>query len=282
MKKPGFKLSRRRFIGGVSLAAAGAFGYAHFFEAEWLEVCHVTVPLSNSTRSPLKLLHISDLHASAMVSLKFISRAIDVALEFKPDLICVTGDFVTGTFDDPLQYTHILRRLSDAAPCFAVLGNHDGGAWAVEHGGYSDLAWVTGLLADSGISLLHNDAKKFSARGWRLNVVGVGDAWAGPSDPIFAFQGADATAATVLLSHNPDTKSKLLPHRWDLMLCGHTHGGQLRVPLIGTPFAPVEDMRYVAGLHRWNDRWMHITKGIGNVWGMRINCRPEVSFLTLT
>jgi predicted MPP superfamily phosphohydrolase len=88
---------------------------------------------------------------------------------------------------------------------------------------------------------------------------------------------------TVLLSHNPDVKEEVAPRHWQLMLSGHTHGGQLRVPWLGaTPFAPVRDKRFVAGLHRWNDRWIHVTKGVGNVYGMRINCPPEISFLTLT
>ena len=65
------------------------------------------------------------------------------------------------------------------------------------------------------------------------------------------------------------------------MLSGHTHGGQLRIPFVGTPFAPVRDRRFVQGLHRWQDRWLHITKGIGNLRGMRLNCRPEISLLTL-
>ena len=121
------------------------------------------------------------------------------------------------------------------------------------------------------------------AREWKFNLVGVGDRWAGHFDPGAAFHGVDRTRPTVLLSHNPDTKSHLAGHDWQLMLSGHTHGGQLRVPWLGaTPFAPVSDKRFVEGLHRWNDRWLHVSKGIGSIYGLRINCPPEVSFLTLT
>jgi len=275
-------MSRRRFIGGVSFLAAAGFSYAHFLEPRWLQVNRINVPLWNGARAPLKLLHISDLHASPLVSLRFISEAIDTALLFKPDLICVTGDFITDTFDEALPYTRILRRLSDAAPCFAVLGNHDGGAWARDNGGYNDLAWVSQLLRESEFNLLQNRSSHFALRDWDLNLVGVGDLWSGPFEPDVAFAGVRDNASVLLLAHNPDTKDEVTSHRWDLMLAGHTHGGQFRVPLIGTPFAPVKDKRFVAGLHRWNDRWLHVTKGVGNVLGMRINCRPEVSFLTLT
>ncbi len=83
------------------------------------------------------------------------------------------------------------------------------------------------------------------------------------------------------MSHNPDTKVMLQNYSWDVMLSGHTHGGQIWLPIIGAPFAPVEDKRFIAGLYRWDNRWIHITKGIGNVHGLRFNCRPEVSLLTI-
>jgi hypothetical protein len=89
-------------------------------------------------------------------------------------------------------------------------------------------------------------------------------------------------ALRVVMSHNPDTKVMLQNYSWDVMLSGHTHGGQIWLPIIGAPFAPVEDKRFIAGLYRWDNRWIHITKGIGNVHGLRFNCRPEVSLLTIS
>ena len=115
-----------------------------------------------------------------------------------------------------------------------------------------------------------------------LRLAGVGDWWAREMEPTLAFADVPTDATTILLSHNPDTKAALAPFPWKLMLCGHTHGGQLDLPVIGTPFAPVTDHRFVRGLHRWEGRWMHITKGVGSLHGMRFNCPPEVSVLTLT
>ncbi|MCB0286269.1 MAG: phosphodiesterase, partial [Calditrichaeota bacterium] len=110
------------------------------------------------------------------------------------------------------------------------------------------------------------------------------DWWAGEIDPPKAFAQLSPeshSAPKIVLSHNPDTKTHIQPFEWDLLLCGHTHGGQIRFPLIGAPFAPVRDKRFVEGLHRWENRWLHITRGIGNVRGIRINCRPEISHLSL-
>jgi len=81
------------------------------------------------------------------------------------------------------------------------------------------------------------------------------------------------TETTVLLSHNPDSKTEVQDHPWDLMLCGHTHGGQLWIPFVGAPFAPIRDKRFVKGLRRWNNRWIHVTKGVGNLHGLRLNWR---------
>jgi len=89
MKTPGFKISRRRFLGGVSVAAVGTLSYARFFEAERLQVSHHAVAVLPSGSEPLKLLHLSDLHASRVVSLDYINHAISRALEWKPDVICV-------------------------------------------------------------------------------------------------------------------------------------------------------------------------------------------------
>ncbi len=282
MKTRGLKISRRRFLGGVSVAALATLGYARFIEAESLQTGWVTVPLSNEKRAPLKLLHLSDLHASGLVGLDYIDESITVALGWKPDFICLTGDFISHQFANPEGYARILRRLSETSPCYASLGNHDGGPWASEHGGYPDIEWVSELLSKSGITLLHNAAAHISVRDWPLNIVGVGDLWAGQCDGPSGFRNVREGPTTILLSHNPDSKGNLFEQRWDLMLCGHTHGGQLRLPLIGTPFAPVSDQRFVQGLHRWKDRWIHITRGVGNIYGLRINCPPEVSFLTLT
>ena len=234
--------------------------------------------------APLKVLQLSDLHASKYVSLDFIAKAVQLGLSLKPDLVLLTGDFITRKFDQLDRYAEILSSLSRATPCFACLGNHDGGSWAAGRHGYADTDSVRSLLTRSGVELLHNRATNLQIKGWNFRLVGLGDWWAEECEPSKAFAdvGPSQDQMVVVLSHNPDTKDMLKVHSWDLLVCGHTHGGQFYLPLIGTPFAPVRDKRFVKGLHRWNDRWIHITKGVGNLLGVRFNCRPEVSLLTLT
>ncbi|MGF1484194.1 MAG: phosphodiesterase, partial [Opitutales bacterium] len=113
--------------------------------------------------------------------------------------------------------------------------------------------------------------------------VGVGDLWSRECDPLSAFgrvRGSD-DRPTLLLAHNPDSKTYAEAFDWDLMLSGHTHGGQLSLPFVGEPFAPVGDKRYVDGLRDWQGRWIQVTRGVGAGLRARFNCRPEVSLLEL-
>lgn len=285
--QPLARRGRRRFLRGlgwVGLGAVAGAAYARFIEPRWLEVSRHAVKLADPVAErAVRLLHLSDLHASRVVPLEFIERAIQTGLELRPDLICVTGDFVTHQFAAMERYAEVLSSLPAHAPTFACLGNHDGGLWAGRHDGYPDTSAVRALLAAAGIELLHNASRRIAVGGLGFRLIGVGDPWAEEVDVTAAFSdGAkDGAARTVLLAHNPDTKEELAGQAWDLMLSGHTHGGQLRLPLVGTPFAPVRDHRFVEGLHRWNGRWLHVTKGVGNVFGVRFNCRPEISLLQL-
>jgi len=260
---------------------AGGLGYMRFGEAEWLEVNEPKMEIGGKgEKRELRVLHLSDFHASRIVGLEYIERAVDLAVAQKPDLICLTGDFITARYGHFEEYRRILKKLSAAAPAFACMGNHDGGLWARPHG-YGDWKHVGELLEGAGVTLLHNRQQIIEVRGGALQMIGLGDLWAKEIDPAKAFRGA-AKLPTILLSHNPDSKELVGNYEWDLMLCGHTHGGQIRLPLIGTPFAPVKDKRYVAGLKAWRDRWIHVTKGVGNLHGVRLNCRPEVSLLRVS
>ena len=277
--------SRRRFIkGALAAGSAGVVtaGYARLWEPGRLEVNQHKVPLGDNTH-PIRLLHLSDLHASRVVSLNYLRHSLNVGLEQKPDLICLTGDYITWKYRRYNEYAEMLSMLSAAAPTFACLGNHDGGKWAAKRLGYPNADHVRSVLAKAGITLLHNEARGVKINERVLNLVGMGDIWNGEFHPEKAFPKIPEPGAnTIALSHNPDTKQQLANYSWDLLLCGHTHGGQLYVPGLGAPLAPVRDKRYVRGLHHWNDRWLHITKGVGNLHGVRLNCRPEVSLLTLT
>jgi uncharacterized protein len=280
--------SRRRFLHGLgaSLAvAAGAGAYGYLAEPRWLACDRVSVTLRGRPAGPpLRILHVSDLHVSRWVTVEFVAEAISLGLAQRPDIAVLTGDFFTGRLADAGAYAAVLRRLAEAVPTFASLGNHDGGRWADYSFGLGTPEQALWLLRTAKIPCLINQARVVTVRGRRWQLLGLGDLWAGMCDPGPAFSEVRPLdpAPRIVLSHNPDTKELLRPFNWDLMLCGHTHGGQVRFPFFGAPFAPVEDRRFIEGLHAWEGRWLYITRGVGNLHGVRLNCRPQVSIVDVT
>jgi len=276
-------MTRRTFIYSAMAASVAAASYPCYFEPRWLAVSHLPVELPRTPLpAPVRILHLSDLHLSPPVPLSLIDTAITLGLREKPDLICLTGDFITGQEDlSSRDYVQTLARLSAAAPTFAVLGNHDGGRWSRERFGYPDTAPVRTLLNRSGIQLLHNTSVDLQVRRTEVSLVGVGDLWTEEIEAAVAFSAVDPQKPVILLAHNPDSKDVLADRPWDLMLSGHTHGGQVRIPFDGPRFAPVADKRYVAGLGTWGARQIHVSRGVGNLAGVRFLCRPEVSLLEL-
>jgi len=275
-------VTRRKLIYSFLGTAAIALPYPTLVEPRWLDYTEKSVRLPRARfERPLRVLHLADLHASVFVTLPMIRHAINRGLAGRPDLIVVTGDFITMQRDfDPEGYVRELKRLSDAAPTYGVLGNHDGGLWSRHHYGLPNHQIVERILEDGGIELLHNRAVRREFDGQRIAIAGVGDLWADEVDWRRAFQTVDLTTPTIFLAHNPDTKDVVRAH-WDLMLSGHTHGGQVLVPFRGAHYAPVKDKRYISGLKPWGSRQIHVTRGVGNVGGVRMGCRPEASLLVL-
>lgn len=257
--------------------------WTRFVEPWWFKTSQRRIRVGLGEDRAITVLHLSDFHADPM-PLDFIRSAIRSGLAWKPDLIFCTGDFITSKYDQWDEYVKVLCEMPQLAPTYAVLGNHDGGGWSARARGYPETTLIREALAKANVQLLYNESRRIETRGIPLNLVGLGDWWASEMRPIRGFGEVkrEDGVPTVLLSHNPDTKDDLRGYQWDLMLSGHTHGGQLSLPLIGEPFAPIRDKRYVRDLHRLEDRWLYITSGVGSLHTARFNARPEISLLTLT
>lgn len=272
---------------GIPAALLGTAAYMRFFESGHLELTRKTLPLRGISRK-VRLLHLSDLHASSDVPFSLISEAIRIGLAEQPDLACITGDFVTlmdESDPDPEAYVESLRPLAEACPVFASLGNHDGGPWTHAGGRYPEDSEIHAITRRAGIRLFLNEEDTIRIGEQPLRIVGLGDIWMADFRPrrvLPARSERTGQPTTIVLSHNPDSKVALRSYAWDLTLCGHTHGGQLTLPFINwRPFLPVQDKSFPEGLLRWEDRYVHITRGVGSILGMRLNCRPEVSILDL-
>lgn len=258
--------------------------YMRWFEPHWLELTQKNLKIRN-LQTPIRLLHLSDFHVTSKEDLKALDKAIQLGLQYQPDLAVITGDFFTTHCEDLQSYVEILKRLSDTVPTFAYPGNHDGGLWAARAHGYDDLSKLQELLKQASISLLTNKKAELSIGKQEMRLVGLGDLWARDLKPrtVLEVQPSKSNTPTIVLSHNPDTKDLLQSYHWDLLCCGHTHGGQCVVPLLGwRPFLPVRDTSFGEGVLTWGDRHIHVTRGVGNLHGLRFNCRPEVSILNLS
>jgi uncharacterized protein len=278
-------VTRRNFFFGTAGASVGSYSYAYYFEPAWLEATEKQVAIARGRlRRPLRILHLSDLHASEFIPMRYLAEAFGKGLAAKPDLICLTGDYITSDRDfDAAAYVKTLKILTSAAPTYAALGNHDGGDWAARSGWFPTPDPVVKILEQAGVHVLRNRHERVATVAGAVHLVGLGDWWSNDCFGEAAFAGVPrGEEPVVCLNHNPDGKQECLRAPWELMLCGHTHGGQVMIPLYGPPRVPILDKRYAAGLNPFDGgRWIHATRGVGNILGFRINCRPELSTLVL-
>jgi len=279
-------MTRRTALLSVLPLGTATAAYARFVEPVWLKTTYRQVQLPGLTQvQPIRLVHLADLHASGCVPNSLIEHAIELTLAQKPDLVCITGDFVTsprGGYDGK-WYRRTLEVLPKRVPTYATMGNHDGGSWSSQWKAHNSSAPIRDLVGSSGVDVVHNQQRLVTVRDQELRLVGLGDLWAMEMEPLKAFGRLHETypGPTILMSHNPDSKSEVGRFQWELMLSGHTHGGQVVMPVTGLSPAPVNDRRYIYGLLPWRDRQIHITSGVGNAQGVRFNCRPEISVLDL-
>ena len=272
----------KRTVGALSAAGAGCFGYAVGIEPHWLEIVSRELPID---RLPValrgaRLAQVSDLHIGPWVSDAYVVESFDRLRALKPDIVVVTGDFLTyrpargdGQFD---QLGDVLATLPHGRlATFGILGNHDYGV------GWREAAVadrVASVAERSGIHMLRNAVKAVEG----LDVIGVDDLWARRAAPVAALAARTNDAAIVLV-HNPDTADKLpWPGYRGWMLAGHTHGGQCRAPFLPPPLLPVENRRYVAGeVAVDRERKLYISRGVGHLIRARFNVRPEITLFTL-
>jgi predicted MPP superfamily phosphohydrolase len=279
-------ISRRRFIFGSAFAVSvgGAFAYSRYIEPTRLSLERVVVELSSKVLTrPIKILQLTDLHYSSVVSLDFLEKAFDLGMSASPDLVCFTGDYITSSDLLPVRdLKPLLSNIGRSVPTFASLGNHDGGSWSAAMGGLATSDVVLNILEESHINVLRNSSTILDLGLQQLSIIGLEDLWSGNPDPISAFSNKQTgQLPTIVLSHNPDSKKLFADEGWDLALCGHTHGGQVVIPFVGAPIVPIRDKAFTAGLNEWRGHKIYTSRGIGSLYGLRFNCPPEVTLLEL-
>ena len=236
---------------------------------------------------PLRVLHISDTHLINGAAVKRLHKALDLALPHSPDIAVITGDFGVMRDEDPnrLLAVSYLQVLSQAMPTFACLGNHD---YRLDHQkkGYPD-PLVLKLLTEANITLLHNESKSIIVNGQHITLVGMQDYWHGDPKPQDCLPTIDAPREDIhilLLDHNPDHLLKLQDYDWDVAFSGHAHGGQIKIPFIEwRPHTNLENNHLARpGIHEiFPKRFLCESVGLGNLYELRIFCKPDITLLDI-
>jgi len=228
----------------------------------------------NPAYDGLKIVHLTDLHHSLFTPLEEIQNAVHMANRLRPDLVALTGDYVTLSRDYIWPLAEALGKLRARLGIFAVLGNHD---FQV------DPEEVTRSLRAQGIRVLRNAHWALRTRSAVLWVVGVDDLWWQADDLGVALHAVPARETRILLCHNPLGIRAASEHNIDLVLSGHTHGGQVRLPVVGSVYGRSRlGERFVEGWNRLKSTQIYISRGIGKVLvPLRVGCPPEIACLRL-
>jgi uncharacterized protein len=284
------RMSRRRFLLAGGLLGAGLAGsYWHAFHFSPYSPVVTRRRLFLDGLPPafegLKVVHLTDLHHSDIVPLSYLEECIDTANSLDPDLVVLTGDYIT--MDSGLGRTRIrnryvapleglLRRIRARLGIYAVMGNHDVAAAYHE---------VVALMDGCGIPLLQDESTWLEDRGHRLALVGLRDFGTQIVDRRRVFARLRAGEPALVLMHNPDFFPEMDEERNALIFAGHTHGGQVRIPFYGAVSSYIPSRygnRYAEGVFRKGNLTMFVNRGLGVIrTPVRINCRPEIALVTL-
>jgi uncharacterized protein len=277
-------LTRRAFLQGGVLAAGGLALYAGEIERHWVEVHPVEIRLQNLPEAfrGFRIAHMADFHYGEYSEPTFIRSVVERVNALRPDMIALTGDFISAgpmaeriSIDFAYHCADLLGRL-ECPRKYASMGNHDVIV------GRAD---VTDALQSRSIPVLYNDAIPIEKEGARLWLAGVADALVGNDADLNAAipRGRDAgKEPLILMAHEPDYADRVVGSGVDLMLSGHTHGGQIRIPFVPLMNLPPLGRKYVEGHFYFGDLQLYVTRGVGTVGvPFRFRCPPEITLITL-
>ncbi len=286
--QPGPQRVRRHktFLRWTSYGALGStlhgLRFMRFVEPWWIEISHTVLPVRNlpADLDGLEIAHLTDLHYSP-VTLAEIERWVDMTNHLEPDLVVLTGDFVTTARGDIREAARGLRGLKARLGAVACLGNHDygfapRGPKHLEHGLRSREA-----LESAGIEVLINQYSRRKVGDSVLHLAGSGDLWTDDFDENFL---ADAPGSPlVLLAHNPHTVYHLKHPNFDVMLSGHTHGGKVGFARMFGPSSsqPIERRPLREGHYLHQGKHIYVNRGLGYLTPLKFRARPEIAMIVL-
>ena len=271
MKKTKFLI-----VFSVLLIPVIALAYAFFIEPYLIEVKEVTLASPDIPHSfdGKRIVFVSDIHNGAYFSRERVADLVTQINGMKPDLVILGGDYASRDSPSTSVCFEELKKLQAPLGKYGVLGNHD--YWA---GGVEALQAMNG----AGITPLDNSGLWVYSGSERIRLGGVADLWRGKPDFIPTINAANLSDYVILVSHNPDYAEELETSRVDIVLSGHTHGGQVTLFDLWAPYMPSDyGQKYKGGFARTAYTEVYVTRGIGMTFlPIRFFARPEITVLTL-
>lgn len=271
----------KRLFFPMSMVGAFAFFYSGWIEPEWVQVerLQLTLPHLDSAFDGFRIAQLSDIHVGDLMDEKMFARVIKVVSEQNPDVLVITGDFVSRPEKEKLKVLNAISLISPKIPVLVVFGNHD--YWY----GMQDIRQT---LEDNQAKILINQTYIIKRGNARLCFSGMDDAWSGKPDLESVIDNINNNScAAILLVHEPDfADQSAKTGRFDLQLSGHTHGGQVSLPGYGGLGSIYLGQKYQRGLYKIGDMFEYTNRGIGTIgfrpyYFPRFNCPPEVTLITL-
>ncbi len=278
------RITRRKFLVGSGVTAAGLALYSGEIARHNLDIIHRPISINNlpSPFHGYRIVQLSDIHLDEFTEPFFLEHIVRRVNSLSPDLVLLTGDFITHGSLTFVASTHAAHRCAEilstlTSPLrYAILGNHDVSVSA---------PLVIQALTGKGTPVLVNQHVPIERNGSRIWLCGAEDA--GTSHPDLDLTiPAKPDGPVILMAHEPDYADVVVQHPRgplvDLMLSGHSHGGQIRLPFTRPLILPPMGEKYVEGHFRFNRMQLYVNRGIGTVGlPFRLNCPPEITVITL-
>jgi predicted MPP superfamily phosphohydrolase len=294
--------------------------WPRYIEPKLISITQLPLKISklHPSLNHLKILQFSDLHFQKCTSASLLKKLSAKIQSCNPDIIVFTGDFLCSSqLQDPNRLTEFLCSLKAPYGCYAILGNHDYQHYVsiTQNGDYDVIdnksvtmrkGWkrllstitltkrttpraaevplnnnLVNLLKKTPFILLHNETSIVPIRDTFINICGVGEYVLNRCEPKIAFKNYNKNFPGIVLAHNPDGVPKLLEYPGDIILCGHTHGGQINLPWMWKKFTLLENFNLKRGLKSLRNKTIYINRGVGAVMPFRWFSIPELTLITL-
>jgi uncharacterized protein len=272
------KYSRFLLVAIAILFATSVYGRG--VEPRWFNTKTINVQITglDPAFDGYRIVQLSDIHArSGIMDRQQLEKVADIANHQHPDLIALTGDYIT---DHPekaeAMLTNTFSRLKAADGIVAIFGNHD-------REEKDDHVPITRAFANAQVNLLQNTVYSIDKNGHKLNIAGVDDVYFKYANLPLTISQLPQTGTNILLAHEPDFfDTAAATNKFSLQLSGHSHGGQIVIPFLPRRL-PHMARKYVSGYHTSGNAQLYVSSGVGTT-GLpqaRINCRPEISVIVL-